>query len=54
VTETFDVVWANSLRDVAAARTAVQSTDIFGYEQGPILRVYRQPSASAQASAGTR
>lgn len=54
LTEIFDVVWANSLRDVEAARTADQSTDISGYEPGPILRVYRQPSAGAPASAAAR
>jgi hypothetical protein len=54
VTEIFDVVWANSYRDVEAARTAEQRTDISGYERLPILRVYRQPSAGAQATATAR
>jgi len=44
-TEVFDVVWAGSRRDAECAATAQQSTDVGGYEPGPILRVHRQPLA---------
>jgi hypothetical protein len=46
-TQVFDVVWAGSARDAACASTAEQTTDIGGYEPGPILRVHRQPLAGA-------